>query len=233
MSPERENPLAQDPQKLAGPLEPLAPSISAPVAGLGRRLLRLMGVWLQSKADDKAGAAGSARPASPDMQPVPEKNEVDYKTHLVPEAVARRFLNVDRDYYFPDKTHAFADRGVKLATRGAHPEVVRTLIEIAKARGWDSITVKGTEEFRRSAWMEAAQAGLQVAGYKPTALDLAELASKPANNWVEKAGAKVRDVAPARQWGRLSRQVPHGGGGNTTDRSGESNGHGHTKCRTS
>jgi hypothetical protein len=61
-----------------------------------------------------------------------------------------------------------------LATRGSHPEVVRSLVEIAQVRGWSSITVKGTEEFWRSAWMEAAQAGLKVAGYQPTALHLAE-----------------------------------------------------------
>ena len=70
--------------------------------------------------------------------------------------------------------------------------MVRSLVEIAQARGWTSITVKGTDEFRRSAWMEAAQAGIKVAGYQPSALDLAELANRPARNTVEKG--RQRDL---------------------------------------
>jgi hypothetical protein len=100
----------------------------------------------------------------------------------VPESVRKRFLQVDRDYYFPDRSPAFTDRGAKLATRGEHPEVVRALVEIAKERGWDSVTVKGSETFRRAAWMEAARSGLQVAGYKPTDLDLAELKQREPRN---------------------------------------------------
>jgi hypothetical protein len=130
-------------------------------------------------ADVEPPKSGTA-PAS-GVSPAPS----DARSTVVPETVTKRFLKVEQDYYFRDKTHAFSDRGNKLATRGEHPEVVRSLIEIAHARGWDNITVKGTEAFRRSAWLEAAQAGLTVAGYKPTALDLAELANRPSKNSVE------------------------------------------------
>jgi len=103
----------------------------------------------------------------------------------VPDSVRKRFLQVDSDYYFPDRSPAFTDRGAKLATRGDHPEVVRALVEIAKERGWDSVTVKGSENFRRAAWMEAARSGLQVGGYKPTDLDLAELKQREPRNSIE------------------------------------------------
>lgn len=196
IAPERENQPAKDSQQSSPSVEPALPGVtqSAPAPGLGRRMLRAMGVWLQDKAEEKPAPALGAKPVSLD-KPAAPATPADDKTNLVPDAVAQRFLKVERDYYFPDKTPAFSDRGNKLATRGAHPEVVRSLIEIAQARGWDSITVKGTDEFRRSAWMEATQAGLQVAGYKPTALDLAELTNKPATNTVEKGIAKERDAA--------------------------------------
>lgn len=126
----------------------------------------------------------------------------------MPESVARRFLRVDTEYYFQDRTPAFSDRGNKLATRSANHEIVRSMVEIAKAREWDTITVKGTEEFRRSAWMEATQDGLTVAGYKPTALDLAELANRPASNTVEKGVAQSKGSVPMqRQTGRPSPQA--------------------------
>lgn len=201
IAPERENQPAKDLQQSSPSADPAVPGVtqSAPTSAIGRRMLRAMGAWLQGKAQEKPAPAPApgAKPAQLDKQAAPAM--ADDKANLVPEAVARRFLKVERDYYFPDKTLAFSDRGNKLATRGAQPEVVRSLIEIAQARGWDSITVKGTDEFRRSAWMEATQAGLKVAGYKPTALDLAELASKPATNTVEKGLAKERDAAATQQ----------------------------------
>lgn len=169
-------------------------------SGFGRRVLRTMGdaaqataVWLQSKAD------GTSAPDPSSTSPTHTKRAAgkaliptDDISTSVPEAVTQRFLKVEQNYYFPDKTHAFSDHGNKLATRSSHPEVVRSLVEIARARGWDSITVKGSDEFRRSAWKEAIQSGLQVAGYKPTALDLAELAQRPARNAVEKGSVTER-----------------------------------------
>jgi hypothetical protein len=107
------------------------------------------------------------------------------RSTAVPESVRKRFLYVDSDYYFPDRSAAFTDRGTKLATRGEHLEVIRALVEIARERGWDSVTVKGSETFRCAAWMEAARSGLQVAGYKPTDLDLTELKQREPRNSIE------------------------------------------------
>lgn len=125
-----------------------------------------------------ATRSASASKSKPDATVAPVPNPV-------PESVRKRFLNVDNDYYFPDRSPAFVDRGAKLATRGDHPEVVRALVEIAKERGWNSVTVKGSEVFRRAAWMEAARNGMQVAGYKPTKLDLAQLQQREPSNSIE------------------------------------------------
>lgn len=198
IAPERENQPVKD-SPLTSSVDLAAADVMPPssASALGSRMLRAMGAWLQRSTEKKSEPTPGAKPAQ--LVNPAAVAMADNKANLVPNAVGQRFLKVDRDYYFQDKSLAFSDRGNKLATRGAHPEVVRSLIEIAQARGWDSITVKGTDEFRRSAWMEARQAGLKVAGYKPTALDLAELASKPATNTVEKAIAKERDAAATQQ----------------------------------
>jgi len=179
---------------------PASPADSKSLPGFGKKVLQIMGntadvagAWLHSKAKQ----AEASRMAGPSPDSVKEPASPDGSARVVPANVARRFLKVETEYYFPDKSPAFSDRGDKLATRGAHPEVVRSLVEIAQARGWASITVKGTDEFRRSAWMEAAQAGMKVAGYQPTALDLAELANRPARNSVEKGRQRDLDKVPA------------------------------------
>lgn len=123
--------------------------------------------------------------------------EVPAASTAIPESVRRKFLKVDSEYFFPDRSPAFIDRGARLATRGEHPEVVVALIDIARERGWNSITVKGTESFRRAAWMEAARNGLQVTGYKPTELDLEQLRQREPANLVEPGVVKEQGAAPA------------------------------------
>ncbi|MDG5826885.1 hypothetical protein MRX60_12660 (plasmid) [Xylella fastidiosa subsp. pauca] len=86
-------------------------------------------------------------------------------------------MQVDNKFHFPDKTLAFEDRGRKLATRSENQEVVRSMVAITYARGWDRITVRGTEEFRRAAWLEASLTGIEVSGYKPTNVEKAHLAT--------------------------------------------------------
>lgn len=187
---------ADQPAASAAPGERVAPN-PAPVWRFGERLgIVLGGVanWASSRLPGRGKKslerAGSAR-ASLDKSAATVA-PVDDKSAVVPQSVTRRFLKVEREYYFQDRMPAFSDRGNKLATHGADPDVVLSLIEIAKARGWDTITVKGTEVFRRAAWKEATQNGLNVVGYKPTAIDLEDLANRPANNTVEKGSVQTK-----------------------------------------
>jgi putative DNA primase/helicase len=86
----------------------------------------------------------------------------------MPEGVRRQFVQVGRKYYFPDGARAFTDRGRRLTTPSENTEVIRSLIVIAKARGWSDVTVTGTERFRKEAWFAARLSGIDVRGYKPT-----------------------------------------------------------------
>jgi Large polyvalent protein-associated domain 7 len=93
----------------------------------------------------------------------------------VPEEITKRFVQVRSTYYFPDGAPAFTDRGNRLTTPSENTEVVRSLILIAKAREWNEIIVRGTERFRREAWLAARLAGIEVRGYQPTEVERAHL----------------------------------------------------------
>jgi hypothetical protein len=75
--------------------------------------------------------------------------------HTVPEEVQRRFVQIKNRYYFT--------------------EVIRSLVQIAEARGWGEITVRGTERFRKEAWAAAHMAGIKVRGYRPTEFERTRL----------------------------------------------------------
>src|SRR5580658_4133197 len=96
-------------------------------------------------------------------------------SQAVPEEIAKRFVQVRNKFYFPDGARAFTDRGNRITTNSENTEVVRSLIEIAKARSWQEITVRGTERFRKEVWIAASVDGLQVRGYKPTDFEQSHL----------------------------------------------------------
>ena len=93
----------------------------------------------------------------------------------IPDDVAARFVRVGRSYYFQNGAPAFDDHGRKLSTKSENTELVRNLVQIAEARGWEEITVSGTERFRQKAWKAAALGGIAVRGYTPTELEQAQV----------------------------------------------------------
>lgn len=119
----------------------------------------------------KEGNAEAPAPAAATPGKTPAKT-----THAVPAEVRDRFVVVKNKYYFHDGTRAFTDRGMRLTTASENTEVIRSLIQIAEARGWSEITVRGTERFRKEAWFAAQLAGLDVRGYKPSEFEHGRLA---------------------------------------------------------
>jgi putative DNA primase/helicase len=110
-----------------------------------------------------------ARPA--DAKRTAERAREAPAVQAVPEEVKKRFVRVRNKYYFPDGARAFTDRGDRLTTPSENTEVVRSLIAIAKSREWNEITVRGSERFRKEAWLAGRMAGLEVRGYRPSEIE--------------------------------------------------------------
>lgn len=127
----------------------------------------------------------------PEPRKAKEARAAPAKPVPVPEEVRRRFVQVRNDYFFPDGARAFTDRGARLTTPSENTEVVRSLVAIAGSRGWNEVVVRGTERFRREAWMAARAAGLEVRGYRPTDFEQERLARSV-------AARTQRDESPRR-----------------------------------
>ncbi len=126
-----------------------------------------------ASALERLPADGKLRPASPGQTgsqgPGAAPDAAASKpsdTYALPQSVRDRFIEVRHRHYFADGTRAFRDHGRRLTTLSENTEVIASLIDIAKVRGWDEITVRGTEAFRREAWREGLKAGLEVRGYR-------------------------------------------------------------------
>lgn len=82
---------------------------------------------------------------------------------------------------------AFVDTGKSITTTQEDKGTIRAMVEVAAAKNWKEITVSGSDDFKRSAWLEANLNGIQVRGYEPREADkilLAELQDryKPGNS---------------------------------------------------
>jgi Large polyvalent protein-associated domain 7 len=91
----------------------------------------------------------------------------------IPQSVRDRFVQDRERYYFPDGSLAFRDLGRRLTTPSENTAVIQGLVEIVGARGWQEITVRGSERFRQEAWRQARLSGLAVQGYRPTEVEQA------------------------------------------------------------
>jgi len=76
------------------------------------------------------------------------------------------------------KREIFQATSDKLRTKINDTHAVKLMLDTAAYRGWSSVQVKGTKEFRREAWLEGQARGITVSGYKPTELDLQELKNR-------------------------------------------------------
>jgi len=178
-------PAAQGKRSRSSPANELRPS-PAIVSWIDRAVQRITADPPWTHTEDPPAAARlpeSAAPAPLGLSAPASTRSAPLDTRSVPEDVRGRFVRMGRYYYFPGGNIAFEDRGKKVVTRSENTEVVRSLVEIAQARGWQDITVTGTERFRREAWRHGTYAGLIVRGYQPTEQDKRQF---------------VRDLAKAR-----------------------------------
>ncbi|MDF0672974.1 MAG: hypothetical protein P0120_01345 [Nitrospira sp.] len=94
------------------------------------------------------------------------------------ESLRKRFIEAGEQFYYrtapgePTKI-AFSDHGRRLVTEHDDPSVIQGMVLRAKAKGWTSVRVNGTPEFKTEAWVQATIAGLDVEGYTPRGIDLA------------------------------------------------------------
>lgn len=134
-------------------------------------------------------------------------DEQEYFAKLPPsvkhnyEAIkVNKFLETEKVNYY-DKTNpssiAFEDRNTSLNTANSDEKTVNAMLDMAQAKGWKSIKLKGTEEFKHQMWLEAQLRGIETKGYKPKEEDLAAFKVKQAErtkNEIEQDVASEKDM---------------------------------------
>lgn len=142
-------------------------------------------------------APTASRAAPPEAQPGSRS------TDWIPETLRRRYLITDDGrYYFRDRGQAlaFADLGQVLHTQHDDGEVAAAMVELAQAKGWTQVTLRGSVAFKREAWLAASERGLKVQGFRPQALDQARLE--------ERLAARAQQASPPDAGNKVETRPP-------------------------
>jgi len=119
------------------------------------------------RGSNGAGRRGGDPKESARAQPIRERV---YSARVHDELVV-----VGKRLYFPSGDLAITDYGDRLATPLNNARVTELMMETARARGWESVTIGGSEEFKRAAWMKLSLEGFRVRGHSPTEVEQALL----------------------------------------------------------
>jgi hypothetical protein len=98
------------------------------------------------------------------------------------DAVARRHnlymgeRRSTRIYYtdYQQKSEVMRAAPQRITTRLDDRQTVSAMLDLAQSRGWQSVKLRGTDNFKREAWVQAQVRGLQTEGYQPKATDMQE-----------------------------------------------------------
>jgi hypothetical protein len=107
-----------------------------------------------------------------------------------PDTVARRHNLYTADRRFPAARVYYSDYQQKQEVMRAKPRVITTksddrqtvgaMLDLAQSRGWQTVKLRGTDEFRREAWVQAQVRGMKADGYTAGNTDLQEVERRKA-----------------------------------------------------
>lgn len=153
-------------------------------------IIEKQGGALAAKEPAKAVAdpVGSEAPAGESTKAkakaAPEASEVGTDAKVVlnktgyelPEKLLAVYSVQDGKFHDKDtKALRFEDHGKKLSTPVEDRQVIAHMVDVAAAKNWGQLELKGTETFKQAAWLEAQSRGIETKGYKPNERDLEQL----------------------------------------------------------
>ena len=145
------------------------------------------------------------------------KPVLDLSYKIPPDSIKSRYIVADGQYLSAQNgtTVLFEDKGKSISTAKTDTQTINDMLEVAKAKGWDSIKLNGTKEFKQMMYVAAESQGIRTKGYAPTAADLAlveHLRQDKALNSIEAAPAYRPDIETPLQPPEQAVQTASSGG---------------------
>lgn len=115
-------------------------------------------------------------PELPRSEALEHRPILDLTYERPPKHLQSRYIVAKNGQYLSADNHTtvlFEDKGNALKTAKSDQQTIQDMLEVAKAKGWDSIKISGSPEFKSMMYVAAESQGIKTTGYKPTPADLA------------------------------------------------------------
>ena len=83
-------------------------------------------------------------------------------TYDLPEHIKKQYHVEDGNFYDKAGNIKFRDKGPKVVTKGVDYKVIEHMLDIAQAKGWTSIKINGSKEFKKAMRVAALERGLEI-----------------------------------------------------------------------
>lgn len=138
---------------------------------------------------------------APDLKAPVKKPVTDLNYRIPPESIKTRYVVADGKYLSVSNhtTEIFRDSGKKISTAKTDAQTVKDMLEVAKEKGWDSIKISGSKEFKSLMYVMAESQGIRTSGYRPTKEDLAlleRMRQERSLNGIEPQPTRTQTVTP-------------------------------------
>lgn len=124
---------------------------------------------------------------------------IDHDYDHPPGHLKSKYFFTEKGDYINDSGDVFfKDQGASLKTAKNDMDTVQDMLEVAETKGWSSIQLNGSKEFKRIAYIEATVKGIDAYGYKPNEKDLAiieQLREERSHNTINKADKATPETA--------------------------------------
>lgn len=138
-----------------------------------------------------------------------EINKEKPHTYKLPSHIKEQYYVEDGNFYDKAGNIKFRDKGPRVITRGVNYKTIEHMLDVAQAKGWTSIKINGSKEFKKAMYVAALERGLEIDSWKErvkeylgkndgikAGIDVKEekKSSIPATNETEKPVEKSADV---------------------------------------
>lgn len=132
-----------------------------------------------AQPDKNPEPAATPEAGQPDLTAAADhkKPVTDLNYRIPPESIKSRYVVADGKYLSAANhtTVLFTDSGKKISTAKTDAQTINDMLEVAKEKGWDSIKLSGSKEFKAMMYVAAESQGIRTSGYRPTPENLALL----------------------------------------------------------
>lgn len=132
-------------------------------------------------------------------------SELGRGAFVLPASIVKNYEQVGLEFRAKPKGDlAFRENptGNSFHTETTNKDVIHDMVALAKAKQWTTLSLEGSKDFRREAWLQAESQGMRTSGYTATKDDIEQLKAMKAhyqNNSITNTDAKELQAPRTKQ----------------------------------